>query len=151
MSRRRISRCRPRHPQVVESNLSWPDSTWPLTSCTHGWIYNFSLYYPTITSQVSYYQLMWIPLASDEPPVVLLFVLLSCCPSSALDSLSLWLFCCFWVCFARVSPWLQLCGYFVVLCWSDCAFWWFICVIRVYLFGMTSGDSFVIVKIIWLK
>lgn len=40
--------------QVVESNLSWPDSTWPLTSCTHGWIYNFSLYYPTITSQLDW-------------------------------------------------------------------------------------------------
>ncbi|XP_047479820.1 beta-alanine transporter-like isoform X2 [Penaeus chinensis] len=40
--------------QVVESNLSWPDPDWPLTSCTHGWTYNFSLYYPTITSQLDW-------------------------------------------------------------------------------------------------
>ncbi|XP_042872134.1 organic cation transporter protein-like [Penaeus japonicus] len=41
--------------QVVESrNLSWPDPSWPLTSCTHGWTYNFSLYYPTITSQLNW-------------------------------------------------------------------------------------------------
>nr|AEB00643.1 glucose transporter 1 [Penaeus vannamei] len=40
--------------QVVESNLSWPDPDWPLTNCTHGWTYNFSLYYPTITSQLDW-------------------------------------------------------------------------------------------------
>lgn len=132
MSRRRISRCRRRHPQVVESNLSWPDSTWPLTSCTHGWIYNFSLYYPTITSQVSYYQLMWIPLASDEPPVVLLFVLLSLpgardpvtvtvllflslfCARIPLAAIE-WIFCCF------VLEWLRF--LMVYLC-NSCLFVW---------------------------
>ncbi|XP_027213389.2 organic cation transporter protein-like [Penaeus vannamei] len=40
--------------QVVESNLSWPDPTWPVTSCTDGWTYNFSLYYPTITSELDW-------------------------------------------------------------------------------------------------
>ncbi|XP_069188211.1 carcinine transporter-like [Procambarus clarkii] len=30
---------------------SWANASWPTTSCTHGWTYDYSLYYPTITSQ----------------------------------------------------------------------------------------------------
>ncbi|XP_042868886.1 organic cation transporter protein-like [Penaeus japonicus] len=40
--------------QVVESNASWPDPSWPTTGCSHGWNYDFSLYYPTITSELDW-------------------------------------------------------------------------------------------------
>ncbi|XP_042882821.1 solute carrier family 22 member 21-like [Penaeus japonicus] len=40
--------------QVVESNDSWPNTSWPTTSCTNGWQYDYSLYYPTITSQLDW-------------------------------------------------------------------------------------------------
>ncbi|XP_066947436.1 organic cation transporter protein-like [Macrobrachium rosenbergii] len=40
--------------EIVTSNESWPDPTWPSTSCTHGWSYNYSLYYPTITSELNW-------------------------------------------------------------------------------------------------
>ncbi|XP_047471526.1 beta-alanine transporter-like [Penaeus chinensis] len=37
--------------QVVENQTSWPVPSWPTISCTHGWVYDFSLFYPAITSQ----------------------------------------------------------------------------------------------------
>ncbi|XP_069977245.1 organic cation transporter protein isoform X6 [Penaeus vannamei] len=40
--------------EVVESNASWPDPSWPTTSCSHGWTYDYSLYYPTITSELDW-------------------------------------------------------------------------------------------------
>ncbi|KAK3891633.1 hypothetical protein Pcinc_004480 [Petrolisthes cinctipes] len=40
--------------QVVGGNLSGPDPTWPTTTCINGWTYDFSLYYPTITSQLNW-------------------------------------------------------------------------------------------------
>ncbi|KAK8727065.1 hypothetical protein OTU49_009920, partial [Cherax quadricarinatus] len=39
---------------VVRTNTSWPNVSWPTTSCIHGWNYNYSLYYPTITSQLDW-------------------------------------------------------------------------------------------------
>nr|XP_045605465.1 organic cation transporter protein-like [Procambarus clarkii] len=45
--------------KVVWANASWPttswaNASWPTTSCTHGWTYDYSLYYPTITSQLDW-------------------------------------------------------------------------------------------------
>ncbi|XP_071534074.1 solute carrier family 22 member 3-like [Panulirus ornatus] len=40
--------------QVTWDNISRPDPSWPITSCTDGWTYNYSLYYPTITSQMDW-------------------------------------------------------------------------------------------------
>ncbi|KAK3886203.1 hypothetical protein Pcinc_009622 [Petrolisthes cinctipes] len=40
--------------QVVGGNMSGPDPTWPNTTCINGWTYDFSLYYPTITSQLNW-------------------------------------------------------------------------------------------------
>ncbi|XP_064077366.1 organic cation transporter protein-like [Macrobrachium nipponense] len=40
--------------EIVRSNESWPDPSWPTTSCTSGWSYNYSLYYPTITSEMNW-------------------------------------------------------------------------------------------------
>ncbi|XP_069957558.1 solute carrier family 22 member 13 [Cherax quadricarinatus] len=40
--------------EVVRTNTSWPNVSWPTTSCIHGWNYNYSLYYPTITSQLDW-------------------------------------------------------------------------------------------------
>ncbi|XP_042875107.1 carcinine transporter-like [Penaeus japonicus] len=38
--------------EVVENQTIWPDPSWPTISCSHGWVYNYSLFYPTITSQI---------------------------------------------------------------------------------------------------
>nr|XP_045624751.1 organic cation transporter protein-like [Procambarus clarkii] len=40
--------------EIVMNNSSWPNSSWPTTSCTNGWTYDYSLYYPTITSQLDW-------------------------------------------------------------------------------------------------
>ncbi|KAK3891624.1 hypothetical protein Pcinc_004472 [Petrolisthes cinctipes] len=40
--------------QVVGGNMSKPDPTWPTTTCLYGWTYDYSLYYPTITSQLNW-------------------------------------------------------------------------------------------------
>ncbi|XP_047479654.1 solute carrier family 22 member 3-like isoform X2 [Penaeus chinensis] len=40
--------------EVLESDTPWPDPSWPLAPCTHGWTYNYSFYYPTITSQLDW-------------------------------------------------------------------------------------------------
>ncbi|XP_069188486.1 organic cation transporter protein isoform X1 [Procambarus clarkii] len=46
-------------PSASWANASWPsaswaNASWPTTSCTHGWTYDYSLYYPTITSQLDW-------------------------------------------------------------------------------------------------
>ncbi|XP_063600926.1 organic cation transporter protein-like [Penaeus indicus] len=40
--------------EVLKSDTPWPGPSWPLTPCTHGWTYNYSFYYPTITSQLDW-------------------------------------------------------------------------------------------------
>ncbi|XP_050720191.1 organic cation transporter protein-like [Eriocheir sinensis] len=41
--------------EVIETNASWHNTSWPTTTCTHGWFYDYSsLYYPTITSQLNW-------------------------------------------------------------------------------------------------
>lgn len=40
--------------EVIENQTSWPDPSWPTISCSHGWVYDFSLFYPTITSQLDW-------------------------------------------------------------------------------------------------
>ncbi|XP_069975149.1 solute carrier family 22 member 21-like isoform X1 [Penaeus vannamei] len=40
--------------EVIENQTSWPDPSWPTISCSHGWAYDFSLFYPTITSQLDW-------------------------------------------------------------------------------------------------
>ncbi|XP_042883141.1 organic cation transporter protein-like [Penaeus japonicus] len=40
--------------EVVENQTIWPDPSWSTISCSHGWVYNYSLFYPTITSQLDW-------------------------------------------------------------------------------------------------
>lgn len=40
--------------EEIENQTSWPDPSWPTISCSHGWVYDFSLFYPTITSQLDW-------------------------------------------------------------------------------------------------
>ncbi|XP_047471525.1 organic cation transporter protein-like [Penaeus chinensis] len=50
--------------QVVQGNASWPDPNWPTTNCSHGWNYEYSLYYPTITSELD-----WVCGEDWKPPL----------------------------------------------------------------------------------
>ncbi|XP_071514005.1 organic cation transporter protein-like isoform X2 [Panulirus ornatus] len=50
--------------QVMLNANHQPDPTWPVTTCTHGWTYNYSLYYPTITSQLD-----WVCDEDWKPPL----------------------------------------------------------------------------------
>lgn len=38
--------------QVLRTNASWHNTTWHIIPCPHGWTYDYSIFYPTITSQV---------------------------------------------------------------------------------------------------
>lgn len=40
--------------EVVRTNVSWHNTTWHVTRCRHGWTYDYSLYYPTITTQLNW-------------------------------------------------------------------------------------------------
>ncbi|XP_068246337.1 organic cation/carnitine transporter 2-like isoform X2 [Palaemon carinicauda] len=41
---------------IMQSNTTGldPSSMWNVTSCTHGWTYDFSIYYPTITTELNW-------------------------------------------------------------------------------------------------
>lgn len=39
--------------EILESGITEPDPTWPVTSCRHGWEYNFTdIPYETVATQV---------------------------------------------------------------------------------------------------
>ncbi|XP_063884704.1 LOW QUALITY PROTEIN: organic cation transporter protein-like [Scylla paramamosain] len=40
--------------EVMQTNASWFNTSWPVTTCRHGWDYDYSLYYPSITSQLNW-------------------------------------------------------------------------------------------------
>lgn len=57
MSTGKFSQCRRydvNFEEVVTGNVTWPNILWPTTNCTYGWTYDYSLYYPTITSQLNW-------------------------------------------------------------------------------------------------
>lgn len=52
--------------KILQANVSdfFSNANWTTTSCTYGWDYNYSLYYPTITSQLN-----WVCLDDWKPAV----------------------------------------------------------------------------------
>ncbi|XP_042235055.1 organic cation transporter protein-like [Homarus americanus] len=53
--------------EVRNNNHSWPNTSWPTVKCTHGWNYDYSFYYPTITSQLDWVcDDDWLPTLSQS-------------------------------------------------------------------------------------